>query len=131
MLEAALAEDVSGVPGVVADRAARLADGVAHGLRVGAAPLAPHPRRWVSQAVAPVASSERVCRSLYAMAVSRTGRPATVTRCVARPTANRYAAGEDFPMTASPKPECLRKPGPARQGTFRGRESGSARDETG
>ncbi len=41
--EAALAEDVSGVSGVVAELAPQLADGVAHGLRVGPAPVAPHP----------------------------------------------------------------------------------------
>ena len=50
--------------------------------------------------VAPLASSERVCGSLYLMAVSRTGRLAKVTWRVARSTANRYAANENFPMTA-------------------------------
>ena len=43
LAEAALAEDASGVPGVVADFAAELGDGVAHGLRIGATPVAPHP----------------------------------------------------------------------------------------
>ena len=38
--EAVLAEDVSGVAGIVAEITAELADGVAHGLRVGAARVA-------------------------------------------------------------------------------------------
>ena len=107
--EATLAENVSGVPGGVADLALQLADGLAHGLPVGAARVAPHRLRRASQVVTPPASSERVCGSLYSMAVSGTARPVTVTRWVARSIANHYAAGENFHMTASLTPKCLRE----------------------
>ena len=66
-------------------------------------------RRRALQAVAARASGERACGSLYTMAVSRTGRPATVIRRVARSMADRYADSDHFPMTASLTPECLRE----------------------
>ena len=43
------------------------------------------------------------------MAVRRTALPATAARRVARSMVNRYAAGEDFPMTAWLLPEFLRE----------------------
>ena len=65
------------------------------------------------------------------MGVRRIVRPEAVTRCAARWMAERYATGEDLPMTASPKPERLRETRVARRGSLPGRETGHARDATG
>lgn len=65
------------------------------------------------------------------MGVRRIVRPEAVTRCAARWMAQRYATGEDLPMTASPNQERLRETRAARRGSISGRETGHARGENG
>ena len=93
--ETALAEDIFRVPGVVAELAAELADGVAHGLRVGADPVAPHPALEGLIGGRPAGVERERVRILGSMAVSCTGLPATFTRRDARSMASS-------PSTKSP-----------------------------
>ena len=102
VVEAALAEDASGVPGVVADFPAELGDGVAHGLWIGAAPVAPHPApgRLVDRRPAGVEREGVQELVLDGGEPHRTAGDGHPARRAVDSKSNHYAANENLHMTA-------------------------------